>query len=81
MWLHGGVKSNGMGEGEERDGMMVKKETPPGGVMADGQKYACRSFPKKFRVLEFVRYIRRKDDDRHKAEHSTLGEDEHKKYK
>ena len=25
----------------------IGKETPPGGVMADGQKYARRSFPKK----------------------------------
>jgi len=27
----------------EMGGMVVKKEMPPGGVMADGQKYACRS--------------------------------------
>jgi len=30
----------------------INKETPPGGVMADGQKYECRSFPKKIGVLE-----------------------------
>ena len=57
----------------------VKKETPPGGVMADGQKYARGSFPKKIGALEFVQYIRRKDDC-HIAAHSTVGE-EHKKYK
>ena len=58
----------------------IKKETPPGGVVADGQKYA-RSlyFNIKFGVLEIVRYIRRKEDC-HKAAHSTVG-DEHKKYK
>ena len=35
----------------------INKETPPGGVMADGQKYERRSIPKKFGVLEFVQYI------------------------
>jgi hypothetical protein len=64
----------------EMGGMVAKKETHPGGVMADGQKYARRSFPQKIGVLEFAWYIRRKDDDRHKAAHSTVGE-EHKKYK
>ena len=63
----------------EMGGMVVKKEMPPGGVMADGQKYAHRSFPPKIGVLEFVQYIRRKDA-RHKAAHSTVAE-EHKKYK
>ena len=54
--------------------------TPPGGVMADGQKYACSLyFNIKFGVLEIVRYIRRKEDC-HKAAHSTVGE-EHKKCK
>jgi hypothetical protein len=45
----------------------------------DGQKYA-RSlyFNIKFRVLEIVRYICRKEGC-HKAAHSTVGE-EHKKY-
>ncbi len=62
----------------ETSGMVAKKETHPGGVMADGQKYARRSFPQKVGVLEFARHIRRKDDC-HKAAHSTVGE-EHKKY-
>jgi hypothetical protein len=31
----------------ETGGMVVKKVTPPGGVMADGQKYARKSFPQK----------------------------------
>ncbi len=58
----------------------IKKETPPGGVMADGQKYARSSyFNIKFGVLEIVQYICRKEDC-HKAAHSTVGE-EHKKYK
>jgi hypothetical protein len=53
--------------------------TPPGGVMADGQKYAHSSyFNIRFGVLEIVRYIRRKEDC-HKAAHNTVGE-EHKKY-
>ena len=47
--------------------------------MTDGQKYARGSFPKKIGALEFVQYIRRKDDC-HIAAHSTVGE-EHKKYK
>ena len=57
----------------------IKKETPPGGVVADGQKYA-RSlyFNIKFGVLEIVRYIRRKEAC-HKGVHSTVGE-KHKKY-
>jgi hypothetical protein len=53
---------------------------PPGGVTADGQKYAHSSyFNIKSEVLEIVRYMRRKEDC-HKAAHSTVGE-EHKKYK
>ena len=46
--------------------------------MADGQKYAHRSFPQKIGVLEFVWYLCR-TDDHHKAAHSTVGA-EHKKY-
>ena len=58
----------------------IKKETPPGGVVADGQKYARSSyFNIKFGVLEIVQYIRRKEDCK-KAAPSTVGE-EHKKYK
>ncbi len=62
------------------EGGIVKKETPPCGVVADGQKYAHTSyFNIKFGVLEIVRYIRRKEDC-HKAAPSTVGE-ENKKYK
>ena len=58
----------------------IKKETPPGGVVADGQKYARSSyFNIKFGELEIVQYIRRKEDCK-KAAPSTVGE-EHKKYK
>ena len=51
------------------------------GVTADGQKYAHSLYfnIKLFRVLEIVRYIRRKEDC-HKAVNSTVGE-EHKKCK
>jgi hypothetical protein len=58
----------------------IKKETPPGGAVADGQKYAhSLYFNIKFGVLEIVQYIHSKEDCK-KAAHSTVGE-EQKKYK
>ena len=66
--------------GDGRDGWNGGKESDAS-RWCDGRWSEVRTqvIPPKIGVLEFVRYIHRKDDC-HKAAYSTMGE-EHKQYK